>query len=425
MQISIPYGPKTKASFVIPDASYAGLLEPEAVEPATDPDRAIADAIDQPIGCAPLEEIISRDSRINILCDDISRPTPVQRILPILINKLGQIGVKDHNIKIVMALGSHRYMTEAEMEQRVGSALYHRFRVVNSEFRKEEDLVHLGSAPDGVDIYASRAAMDSDIRIGIGNIVPHPVAGWSGGAKILFPGVTGEKTVAQFHMKGGLADTNLFGLEDCPIRLSMEQWVDTIGLHFIINTVLTPDAHIYKVVAGHYMHAQRQGVVYAKKALGCKIEKRADICVVSSFPADADFWQSGKGMCSAEHAVKNKTGTIILVAPNDEGMGPHTEYPKFFGMDDAPEVLLRLFRGEPFDGDPVALSVGTAMSKMRRRVKLVMVTDGLSREETEACQVRHYPLGQIQQAVDDAMACYPDPQVSVISHGGELYVYQS
>ncbi|NLM77949.1 MAG: nickel-dependent lactate racemase [Ruminococcaceae bacterium] len=425
MQISIPYGRDTEVSFSIPDQNFTGLLEPPQITAAADPDQAIAAAIDQPIGCAPLHKIVSRESRVNIICDDISRPTPVQRILPILIQKLAEIGVREEQIKIVMALGSHRYMTAAEMETRVGSAIYHRFPVVNSEFRKQEDLVNLGNAPDGVAIYASKTAMDSDIRIGIGNIVPHPVAGWSGGAKILFPGVTGEQTVARFHMQGGLADENLFGREECPIRLNMEKWVDTVGLHFIINTVLTPEGQIYKVVAGHYVNAQRQGVVYAKRALGCAIPERADICVVSSYPADADFWQSGKGMCAAEHAVKSGTGTIILVAPNDEGMGPHDEYPRYFGMDDAPDVLQQLFLGEPFSGDPVALSVGTAMSKMRRRVKLVMVTDGLSREDTEACKVRYYPLSQIQLAIDDAMAGYQKPTVSVIRHGGELYVYQA
>ncbi len=423
MQVTLPYGPNEEVSFTLPQANFAGLLVPEPVPAASDPEKEIRAALANPIGTAPLAEIIQPHNTVNIICDDISRPTPIALILPVVIEQLSQIGVRDENIKIVMALGSHRYMTEAEKKQRVGLAMYERFRVVNSEFRRAEDLVHLGAAPDGVEIYASKTAMDSDIRIGIGNIVPHPVAGWSGGGKILFPGVTGEQTVAQFHMQGGLADENLFGRAECKIRLGMEQWVDTIGLHFIINTVLTPDAQIYKVLAGHYVKAQRAGVKFAQKALGYQIEKRADICVVSSFPADADFWQSGKGMCSAEHAVK-PGGTIILVSPNYEGMGPHAEYPKFFGMDEAPEILLRLYRGEPFSGDPVALSVGTAMAKMRTRVKLVMVTDGLTKEETESCQVKYYPRSGLQQAVDDALAEHDKPTVYAIPHGGELYVYE-
>ena len=329
MRLTIPYGADAEAAFTIPNDNYYGMLEPPPVRFAGDPKREIARAIDEPIGCPSLREIVKYDRRVNILCDDMSRPTPVDLILPILIEKLKEIGISAGNIKIVMALGSHRYMTEDEMRRRVGDEIYENFRVVNSEFKKEENLVDLGLAPDGVRIYASKEAMDSDIRIGIGNIVPHPIAGWSGGGKILFPGVTGEKTVAQFHMKSGLADVNWFGMDDCPSRLSMEAWVDIVGLHFIINTVLTPKMEIYKVVAGHYVKAQRRGVEYAKAALGCKMETCVDIVVVSSFPADVDFWQSAKGMCSAEHALrKDGTGTIILVAPNYEGIGPPRRIPQ-------------------------------------------------------------------------------------------------
>ena len=423
MQLNIPYGNSVQAVFDIPDKNYYGMLEPVSVMPAIDSVQEIESAIDNPIGCPSLKDIVKFDRRVNIICDDISRPTPVHIILPVLIRKLKEIGVSDGNIKIVMALGSHRYMTQDEMQQRVGDDIYKKYRVVNSEFKKEENLVNLGTTPDGVEIFSSKEAMDCDIRIGIGNIVPHPVMGWSGGGKILFPGVTGEKTVGQFHMKGGLADINLFGMEDCPIRLSMEDWVDTIGLHFIINTVLTPELEVYRVVAGHYVKAQRQGVKYAKIALGCKIEKKVDIVVVSSFPSDSDFWQSAKGMCSAEHALKDGTGTIILVTPNYEGMGPHDEYPKFFGMDNAAEELSRLYRGEYIDGDPLALAVGTSMSKMRRRVNLVMVTDGVSKEETDVCKIKHYPLCQLQQAIDDAMAKYENSSVAVVSHGSELFIY--
>jgi nickel-dependent lactate racemase len=423
MKLSIPYGNDAQVSFNIPDQNFYGMLEPPNVQAAGDPEAEIEFAVDHPIGCPSLKEIVKYDRRINIICDDISRPTPVNLILPVLIRKLKEIGVSDGNIKIVMALGSHRYMTEDEMRKRVGKDIYNKYRVVNSEFRNEESLIDLGTTSDGVEIFATREAMDSDIRIGIGNIVPHPVMGWSGGGKILFPGVTGEKTVAQFHMQGGMADTNLFGMEDCPIRLNMEKWVEKIGLHFVINTVLNTNLELYKVFAGHYVKAQREGVKFAKIALGCRMDKKVDIIVVSSFPADFDFWQSGKGMCSAEHALKDSTGTIILVTPNYEGMGPHEEYPKFFGMDNAAEELSRLYRGEHVEGDPLALAVGTSMSKMRRRVNLVMVTDGVTREETEVCKIKHYPLKQLQKAIDDAMGKYNNPSVAAASHGGELYIY--
>ncbi len=420
MKVTLPYGPHNTVFFTLPDENFDGLLEPNPVQAAADPEAAITQAIDCPIGSPPLGEIVRPGQRVNILCDDISRPTPVSLILPVLAARLNAAGVRDGDIKIVMALGSHRYMTAAEMRERVGAEMYRRFRVVNSEFKREEDLVFVGRTPDGVDIIVSKEAMDADVRIGVGNVVPHPVMGWSGGGKILFPGVTGEKTVAQFHMLGGLSDENLFGREDCSIRLKMEGWVDTIGLHFVVNTVLTPELEIYKVVAGHYVAAQRAGVAYAKEVLCCPMRRKADLIVVSSYPADADFWQSGKGYYSAEHGLKDETSTMILVAPNGEGMGPHEEYGRFFGRDDAGALLRRLYEGEPIPGDPLALAVGSSMSKMRRRRRLVLVSDGVTRAEAEACGIAWYPVAALQQAVDDALARYEHPVAAAVSHGGEF-----
>lgn len=423
MQVTVPYGPKEQVSMQIPKEAFYGMLEPPPLEPLQDPASAIADAIEHPIGGQRLEELIAPGKRVAIICDDLSRPTPVSTILPVLLDKLGALGTTDADITVIMALGSHRYMTEEELRQRVGDDIYRRCRVVNSEFKDEENLISLGTTEDGVNIVVTREAMAADIRIGIGNIVPHPVMGWSGGGKILFPGVTGEHTVAQFHMLGGLANENLYGKEDCHIRLRMEQWVDVIGLHFVINTVLTTKLELYRVVAGHYVDAQREGVKHAKRSLGCRMRQKADIIVVSSFPADFDFWQSGKGICSAEHGLKNSDGTIILVSPNFEGVGPHLEYVDYFGRDDAEEELLKLYRGEPVQGDPLALSVGTSMSKLRRRANLVVVTDGMTQQEVEASGCAYYHKSQLQQALDDAMARYQNPVVAVASHGGELYLY--
>ena len=146
----MPYGRTRHVRFSVPDTAFAGMLEPGRVEPADDPLEAIRQALEHPIGCGRLEEIVRPGQSVNILCDDISRPTPVSQILPVLLEKLHQAGVRDRDIKIVMALGSHRYMTETEKRERVGDRIYQQIQVVNSEFRNPDDLIFLGNAPDGV-----------------------------------------------------------------------------------------------------------------------------------------------------------------------------------------------------------------------------------------------------------------------------------
>lgn len=383
MRVELPYGSSRTVECQVPDELFEGMLKPSPVEPAADPLGAIADAIDNPIGSPRLSELAGRGTRVSVICDDISRPTPVSTILPVLLARLADAGVRREDVTVIMALGSHRYMTEEEIRARVGEAVYSDYRVINSEFRDPDKLVDLGATADGVDIVVTRDVMESDVRIGIGNIVPHPVMGWSGGGKILFPGVTGEHTVAQFHMLGGLSDERLVGLENNPVRTRMESWVPTIGLHFVINTILDAQMRIVRVVAGDYVKAHRAGVETARRVMSCPMKQKADVILVSSFPADEDFWQSGKGFCNAEGGLKDASSTMILVSPNWEGMGPHDEYGACFGSDDSARLLRRLYEGEKVPGDPLALAVGTSMMKMRHRCRMVVVSDGVTRQEIE------------------------------------------
>lgn len=249
MIVKLPYGVDKTIGFSVPDENFQGMLMPEPVEPVSHSITAISDAIDHPIGSPGLSTLVHEGTRVCIICDDLSRPTPVSTILPILLQRLQRYGVHKTDIQIVMALGSHRYMTEEEIRTRVGDEIYENYRVINSEFRNPKKLLNLGTTSDGVDIVVTRDVIDSDVRTGVGNIVPHPVMGWSGGGKILFLGVTAEHTVAQFHMLGGLSDERLVGLENNHIRIRMESFVPVIGLHFIVNTVLDAQFRIVSVVA--------------------------------------------------------------------------------------------------------------------------------------------------------------------------------
>ncbi len=424
MEIKLPYGHET-VSFQVEDSRFLRMYDPVHTPGAEDFDGEILRAIESPIGSKRLEDIVYPGARINVIVDDGSRPTPIARILPVLIKKLGSLGVKDEQVRVIVALGSHRYMTEDELRERVGPEVFRRFRVVNSEFRDPEKLVYVDKTAEGADIYATKDAMDADIRIGVGNLVPHPVMGWSGGGKILYPGVAGQDTVTYFHLKGSLENGNLFGREDSPIRLMMENWVDTIGLDFIINTVLNTNMQLYKAVAGDYVKAQRAGVEIGKKVLGCRVEKEADVVVVSSYPADQDFWQSPKGMYSAEYALKGESGgTIVLVSPNYEGVGPHPEYPEWMGRDDGDELVKSIFAGKRFEGDALAMAIGNSMSKMRRRRKLVVVSDGVTADEMALCGCKHYGLSELQKAVDDALAEYEGGTLAAVSNGAETFLYK-
>jgi nickel-dependent lactate racemase len=155
------------------------------------------------------------------------------------------------------------------------------------------------------------------------------------------------------------------------------------------------------------------------------MKRPADVVIVSSHPADQDLWQSAKAYFSAEQALHKTGGVIINISPNYEGVGPHDEYISAIGNDHATELARRVCDGTPYDGDVLALSIGALVSQMRGRRKLIMVSNGLSAEEYAICKIDGRPLSDLQAVIDETLSAYDNPKVTVITHGGELTVYQS
>ena len=423
MKVTLPYGHE-KVSFEIPDKNFIGMMDPEFTPALDNLREAIENAIDNPIGTKPLSEIVKPGKKIAVIIDDDSRPTPQSVILPLLLPRLEAAGAKPEDIRIVAALGSHRYMTEDELRRRVGDEVYDRYEVINSEFKKPEGLVYVGKTPEGVDIMATKAVMETDIHIGVGCLLPHPVMGWGGGGKILFPGIAGEETVSYFHLKASLYDEPLFGLDCTPVREMMEGWVDSIGLDFIINVVLNSKFEIADVVSGHYIKAQREGVQRGKRVIGYHVKEKADIMITSSHPADQDFWQSPKAMFAAEPAfMSDKGGTLVLVSPNFEGMGPHPGYAECMGDDNGDEKVNACIRGEKFEIDPLSIAVGNGMAKLRRRRRLITVGDGVTPEEMRISKTEHAYIKDLQKVIDKLIEENPDCRIGAVSNGAETLLY--
>ncbi len=414
MRIDIPYG-----SGIVPlevgDLSVE-VLRPNPVALPADEGALIEEALDNTIGSPPLEEIAGPGTRVALLCDDISRTTPTDRILPRVVARLNRAGVADSQIQMVMALGSHRPMTEAEIERKVGKDLRRRIRVVNSEFRDRSLMVRLPGLPGGPEIWLDRRAVEADIRVGLGGVLPHPAAGWSGGGKIVFPGVAGEETVAAFHLMHGRTPQNMFGSEESRVRLAMESWVaERVGLEFIVNVAFTPDGRIYRAAAGHFVGAHRRAVAAAREIFCVPTGRRAEIVVTTSHPADADLWQAGKGLLAADLAAL-PGGTAILVAPCPEGVGPHPHYLDYLSEAGPEELLARSERTPASELLP--LSVAAASLRVRARLDVSLVSDGLTPQQARRARMRPFPSAQA--ALDAALDRHGrSARLTVITHGAE------
>lgn len=394
------------------------IASPNHVHPAEDSRDCVRAALDHPVGSPPIEQIVRPGQRVCIIVDDVTRMTPVPLILEELLPRIEGAGVAREDIFFVAALGSHRKMTEEELKAKVGAKVFANYRVLNSEFRDSANLTEVGKSQLGTPIRVFRPAMEADVRIGIGTIVPHGCMGWSGGAKILYPGITSGDIVSEFHSMQGLADGILFGKEDCATRLAVEEWTKQIGLHFIVNTVLTGDMQLYRAVAGDYVKAHRAGVQFAKDVCGTTLTERPDVILATSMPLTADFWQCTKALYSSSDVIR-KGGSLLLLAPCTEGIGSHPEVSRYIGMENGEAALReKIDRGETGE-ELLTMAVGVSMSKMNRNCRISLISDGICAEEIAEANYGWYAEHDLQRAFDEAVDAVESARVLIVTEGCE------
>lgn len=306
------------------DVRYCAMQE----RPTMTPEK-IEEAIDHPIGTATLEQLAAGKKSACIIIDDISRPTPGNLLLPMVIKKLVKAGMDYSQIKVLVALGGHRPMTRQEMQIKVGSWVIEHVAVLNhSPF--SADLVTIPD--DDQVIKINKNFMDAELRIAVGCIVPHTLAGFSGGAKAVIPGIGGIETLHANHtlVFADKGSSMSFKTSTCnpdnPMRRNMEEIVGKVGLDFIINVVLNDRMEVGDAYAGHFIQAHRAACASAMEALQTPLVENADITISSAFPKDTEYSQIGT--CFAvlghykERCVK-KDGTIVCMTAASEGPGFH------------------------------------------------------------------------------------------------------
>jgi nickel-dependent lactate racemase len=413
MRIDLPFGGR-QMSIALPDGIPVRLLRPAPVEPHPDPEAAVRKALDHPIGSPLLEEMARPGQRVALIVDDITRPTPVALVLPEVLRRLSRAGVRSTDVTIVIALGSHRPMLPEEIARHLGKAAAG-YRVVQSDAYDEAQFENLGFSQLGIPVQIHRTVLESDLRVAIGNIVPHSDAGWGGGAKIVFPGVAGLRSIAALHLRGGEGPPTAFGSDITPVRMDIEALVAEIGLHFIVNTVLTGQGQLYRVVAGHFLAAHRRGVGYAKEVFGIAIPEAMEAALINAYPAELDFWQASKALFAGVRIVR-PGGRMLLVAPCPEGFGPHPMFGHYLGLPSATLAAL-VERGEA--EEPIAAGGALLVAKIRDLFSVAIYSPGLT--EGQITAMGFEPVRDPQAW----LARLGVGELAAITHGGETCPYIS
>jgi len=353
----------------------------------------------QPIGGPSLGDLVHDVRHLMLVADDGTRPTPTDVILPILLDALNRAGLADSAITLVIALGTHRAMTPAEIVTKFGREAVARIHIVNHEPFDPDALVDLGTTPGGVHVTVNRAVLDADLVIGIGSIVPHHIPGFSGGAKIIQPGVCGDRTTGEVHLLSVRHRRSLLGVVENRVREEMEAIAERAGLAAILNTVLNAEGRVVGAVYGDVKAAFRAGVALSRRIYGVPVPGLADIVVAGSHPCDSEFWQAHKTLYSAELCVK-QGGTIIIVTPCPEGVAATHAGVLDFGGGSWEEIEAGIASGAIDDLTAGALTL--AWANARERASIALVSGGIS--EDDARKLRFTPFRTVDEALADALA---------------------
>ena len=390
-------------------ASPATLLGPD------NPESLILNALDNAIGSPPLEQLVKPGEKVAVIIDDVSRETPAHLILPAVLDRLHRGGVAPGDIRIVIALGTHRPMTDSELAIKTGPGLVGRYAVVNQPCHEDGEMVFMGTSGSGIPAWVNRSVAEADIRVGIGSITPHMDAGYSGGAKIILPGVCNAATVNAFHTGQARFSGSQLGVEDAPLRLELEAFVqERVGLDFIVNVVLDGRGSVYQCVAGHFRDAHRQGVRHAQEIFGIPVSRRYPIVVSNAYPGQADLWQSTKAIASGE-IMTSDGGTLILLTECPEGNKSHPAFSKYIG---ATKEHLRQLLEDGTAEDPVACAIAVPICSIKERIRIVLVSHGLT--DAACSEMGFARYDSLESAVERALSALDNPEksVGILTHGG-------
>ena len=413
-RLELPYGTKS-ISFNIPEKNLKAVLSPAADLEALDIAAEVERALNDPIGCKTLDEIGSKNSRVLIICDDNTRMTPVNVIAPAILKKLEEGGVRKENVKILIALGTHRPMNAEEITLKLGEEIANNIEVINHEFRNPAALYDFGETANGTPVQVNRLVLESDIIIGIGSIVPHHIPGYSGGAKIVQPGICGEDTTAETHLLSVRTRRNMLGITENKVREEMELIADKAGVRFVFNAVLDSKGRMVKAVFGDVRRAFRVGVEVSRKVYGVPATGLSPIVLASSYPCDLEFWQAHKTLYSCDMLVE-QGGNIIIVTPCPEGVAvTHPEMLNFTSL--APdEIDRRIIEGSI--KDKVAGALALAWAKVRQHAEVCLVSHGINAEAAAKLGFQH--AATIEEALEKAWARQGmHAQVTVLTHGAD------
>ncbi|HEV8062416.1 MAG TPA: nickel-dependent lactate racemase [Gemmataceae bacterium] len=421
VRIKLDYG-RTGLDVDFLEDRLVGPLAMKTTQPLENPEAALAHALAHPIGTPSLAKLAIGRRKACILICDITRPVPNKILLPPLLRTLEEQGIARRDILILNATGLHRPNEGAELVEMVGADIAANYRIENHHGKVLEEHDYLGTTGNDVPVYLDSRYVRADLKITTGLIEPHLMAGYSGGRKVICPGIAALETVKVWHgpkfLEHPKADCGF--LEGNPVHEENTRIALMAGCDFIVNVALDGQRRITWLGAGDMIKAWEEGVRFVENVVKAPVSEPLDVVVTScaGYPLDTTFYQAVKGLTGALPIVK-RGGTIILAASLSEGVGSPEFQHLIRDNPDLREFKKRILGKDYFVMDQWQLE---ELAKVTERCRVKVVSQGISADSLRQCHVE--PAASVEQALADSLREYgPNARYAVIPKGPYVLPY--
>lgn len=323
MKAKLAFG-KSVLTVDLPDGFRYLTLDARSATPLADAQRELDYALEAPIASPALKDMARGKKSAAISICDITRPAPNSQTLPPLLRCLEQAGIPRNAITILIATGLHRAATESEILEICGPDVVSQYKIVNHDARDLASHRHLGTTTSGTPIYIDERFMSADLHISLGLIEPHLMAGFSGGRKLVAPGLAAQETIKVLHSPKFMREPRSAEgfIEDNPLHRELLEIARIARHDFLLDVALTRDRAIAGVFAGNPVEAHLKGSEFVTRVMLEQLDEPLDGVITSAagYPLDLTFYQAIKGITAASHIVKSG-GQILLIAECEEGAG--------------------------------------------------------------------------------------------------------
>jgi len=419
--VELSYG-KGKLKVGLPGKDIT-VVEPVFIPGLADETGAIREAVESPVGSPSLYELAKGKRTVAINFCDATRPVPNKKILPVVLGELKRAGVKDEDIVLVNALGTHRPGSKEEIVELLGEEIASKYRVVQHDCNDRSTMADAGVLSDGQHMWVNRDYYEADLKILTGFIEPHFFAGFSGGGKLVYPGVASLENIKVAHGYRILSDKrSTWGITDGnPVWELLTEGALKTGPDFIVNVTLNKDKAITGVFAGELRAAHAKGCAYVKRTAMRAVKEPFDIVVTtnSGYPLDRNVYQTVKGMSAAAGIVK-EGGAIISVSQCVDGIPAGSHYHK-----------LMLAAGDPRRALEMIAETGFSMqdqwqvqlqAELQVKADVYLYSQCLTDEDIRSSMFK--PCRSIEGTVAELLGRYgADAKICVLPEGPQTIPY--